>query len=363
MSQVQPANADTIVKKNESSVTTAQKEKNRLKNKARKEKRKLANSAEKKDESTQKDTSGGRSSSKTSKQSKANQSLEKEQNNEISKNVANKSTNRNKDVAKKRKRSAKKKAPKVPERVTYKLTIRRLPPNLKENTFWDVVNTKFPEFKDAIHSHYYVEGYLPQTQYENPVFSRCYVDCIDEDSMMAVGRGIKTLTFTNDTEGSTEKEDGGNSEVFDEKMEVYIPLIEKSFYPKMPQGGVQPFSKNGSIAENPHYKLFAELLKEEGRMEMPKNIFEYAVELEERRKKEIKRQKRARAKAAKLEKLKRENGNKPVEKVANSNDKSLKKTKKKKVKKKAETNEKTKSSNPNEQKPIKFSLKKKPVVN
>ncbi|TID28479.1 hypothetical protein CANINC_002474 [Pichia inconspicua] len=362
MSQERPERSDTSVEKIDKPITDAQKERKRQKNKARREKRRQAKSFDKKDDVNNNDTSDAKPTTPdTRSYTKTTNILENGKKGD-SKSTASNPTNRKKGASKKRKRALKNKTPQVPERVTFKLTVRRLPPNLKEDSFWNVVYTNFPDFKELVHSYYYVNGYLPQTQFENPVFSRCYIDCIDEQSMMIVGRGIKTLTFTNDVEGQTKKDETGNSEVFEEEMEVYVPSIEKSFYQKMPQGDIEPFPENGSITKNPHYKLFVELLKEEGRREMPRNIFDYIIELKQKKKSERRKQKKANAKVANL---KNDKTDKPNEKNPKVNDTALKKTRKKKPKKKVKSDDKQakpNSSSSDERKPIKFTLKKKSVA-
>jgi hypothetical protein len=201
----------------------------------------------------------------------------------------------------------------------HKLTIRKLPPRLSKNSFIKKVFTENPEFKEYICEIYYVNGYYPETQFEQSVPSRCYINCINDESMMMVGRGIKQMSFTNDlinneTENETENENDnenenennnenhtnvdsqiGSPKMYDEEMETYSPIVEKSFYQHMP-GFVIPKDVesevkvdtweffNNKLDDIAIYRRFCELISGEDRKQLPANIFEYEKQFEAKKK-------------------------------------------------------------------------------
>lgn len=240
-----------------------------------------------------------------------------------------------------RKKEAEKKnnTPPVPKLPVFKITVRKLPPKLSKQSFIDQLYSAHPEFKDHITETYYVNGYLPDSQFEQHIPSRCYINCTNDQTMMIVGRGIKGMIFkndnltvnktskseennndtkTNDDDGTgNTKNDNDQSEIYDEDMETYTPIIEKSVYQAMPalnkEDGSINVDKwdffNNKLEDIAIYQRFCEIISDSSRTQLPRDIFEYEREYELKKKEEELKIKNA-SKNNKKKKKKSKNKNK-----------------------------------------------------
>lgn len=95
-----------------------------------------------------------------------------------------------------------------------KLSIRLLPPGLKEDEFLNQMANIYPHHASKIHLHYFVQGSYPLTPFELPIYSRAYV------------------SFRNDTDSSEFYSFVKNKPFQDEKDSI-IPIVEKSVFQKM----------------------------------------------------------------------------------------------------------------------------------
>ena len=189
----------------------------------------------------------------------------------------------------------------------FKITIRKLPPLLKKESFIEQVSRTYPDFNKDVTSIYYVQGYHPEVQFEESVLSRCYINCTNQETMMKVGRAIKGMQFTDD----------------DGDEEIYNPTIEKSFYQEMPD-----FEKiennensdnteistpnipntikidvwdvfNNKLDEVDVYKRFCEIISDENKKQLPSDIFAYAKKCDAAAAKKVQDEATAKKQAAK----------------------------------------------------------------
>lgn len=260
-----------------------------------------------------------------------------------------------------------------PKEPIFKLTVRKLPPNLCQESFINKVVDFFPDFNDLVRNWYYCPGQYPDSQFEQSTLSRCYINCKSKDAMMAIGRAIKELTFVDDDkepavqeEGNTDVQDRpveekeyDNDEIYGEadEREVYKPVIEKSMYQEMPNltkdnsVHVEQWDFfNGKLGEIAIYQRFCEAISEEGRTQLPADIFEYQTQYEKKKLAEKREAKLAAKKQAKkLAKKKKALKLKESEKKVPSEEKEKKKPeagqKKKKKKSKADKNHKEHGDN------------------
>ncbi|CAD1813243.1 hypothetical protein FOB58_004957 [Candida parapsilosis] len=95
-----------------------------------------------------------------------------------------------------------------------KLSLRLLPPGLKEDEFLNQLANIYPHHASKIQLHYFVQGSYPSTPFEVPVYSRAYV------------------TFKNAKDSSEFCSFVKNKPFHDEKDSI-IPIVEKAVFPKM----------------------------------------------------------------------------------------------------------------------------------
>ena len=95
-----------------------------------------------------------------------------------------------------------------------KLSLRLLPPGLKEDEFLNQLANIYPHHASKIQLHYFVQGSYPLTPFEVPVYSRAYV------------------TFKNAKDSSEFCSFVKNKPFHDEKDSI-IPIVEKAVFPKM----------------------------------------------------------------------------------------------------------------------------------
>ena len=95
-----------------------------------------------------------------------------------------------------------------------KLSLRLLPPGLKEDEFLNQLANIYPHHASKIQLHYFVQGSYPLTPFEVPVYSRAYV------------------TFKNAKDSSEFCSFVKNKPFHDEKASI-IPIVEKAVFPKM----------------------------------------------------------------------------------------------------------------------------------
>ena len=189
----------------------------------------------------------------------------------------------------------------------FKITICKLPPQLKKQSFIKQVSQTYPDFDKDVTGIYYVQGYHPEVQFEESVLSRCYINCTNQETMMKVGRAIKGMQFTDD----------------DGDEEIYNPTIEKSFYQEMPD-----FEKiennensdnteistpnipntikidvwdvfNNKLDEVDVYKRFCEIISDENKKQLPSDIFAYAKKCDAAAAKKVQDEATAKKQAAK----------------------------------------------------------------
>jgi hypothetical protein len=229
------------------------------------------------------------------------------------KKLQNASTGTTLENTKKKKQNA------VPNLPVFKLTIRKLPPNLTQAAFVEKVISQFSDFLQHVNALYYVDGHSPEVQYEASTASRCYINCKSEQSMMIVGRTIKGITFIDEVpseSGDGDQKGNSNAELY-EDLETYIPVIEKSFYQELPpltkplvassdeSKGMNPLMEISSelqiddeglvttkLEDVAVYQLFCELLEEEGRTHLPADIFKYKTLHEAKQKAQLKKMKK-----------------------------------------------------------------------
>ena len=229
------------------------------------------------------------------------------------KKLQNASTGTTLENTKKKKQNA---GPNLP---VFKLTIRKLPPNLTKAAFVEKVISQFSDFLQHVNALYYVDGHSPEVQYEASTASRCYINCKSEQSMMIVGRTIKGITFIDEVaseSGDGDQKGNSNAELY-EDLETYIPVIEKSFYQELPpltkplvassdeSKGMNPLMEISSelqiddeglvttkLEDVAVYQLFCELLEEEGRTHLPADIFKYKTLHEAKQKAQLKKMKK-----------------------------------------------------------------------
>lgn len=139
-----------------------------------------------------------------------------------------------------------KKAPKVRLGLlptTHKLVVRNLPPLLTCDAFLDQVFKLDSCDRAALLSHYYVQGEYPENPYLPFVHSRCYLQCVDESALMAFGKAIKEMKFTDNT--------------VQESARVFSPSVEKALFGSMPnEAKVGP--SNGKITDDQFYTHFVD---------------------------------------------------------------------------------------------------------
>lgn len=164
----------------------------------------------------------------------------------------------------------------------HKLIVRKLPPLLTTSSFLDQIYKFNSEIKSSILSCYYVQGEYPANPYLPFVHSRCYIQCLDEQSLISVGKMIKEMKFT---DGNTQE-----VEAKGEEMKVFTPFIEKAIFGQMPpyNGSKVSNPSNNTIEEEPLYKHFTDFCnsaglfeKKEGdnakKVEHPKDILNYVM--------------------------------------------------------------------------------------
>lgn len=95
-----------------------------------------------------------------------------------------------------------------------KLSIRLLPPGLKEDEFLNQMANIYPHHASKIHLHYFVQGSYPLTPFELPIYSRAYV------SFRNVPDSSEFYSFV-------------KNKPFQDEKDSIIPIVEKSVFQKM----------------------------------------------------------------------------------------------------------------------------------
>ncbi|KAI5967366.1 hypothetical protein CANMA_003186 [Candida margitis] len=108
-----------------------------------------------------------------------------------------------------------------------KLSIRLLPPALKEDEFLNQLANIYPHHATKIDQHYFVPGSYPSTPFELPVYSRAYVSFKNSNDSLEFCSFVKNKPFQ------------------DEKDSI-IPIVEKSVFQKMISSESFSDSKRGS---------------------------------------------------------------------------------------------------------------------
>lgn len=136
---------------------------------------------------------------------------------------------------------------------THKLIVRKLPPSLSAASFLDQIYKLHPELSTHILSHYYVQGEYPENPYLPFVNSRCYLECDNEQSLMAIGKTLKVMKL---------KDDNSN-----EDSKSFEPTIEKAIFNAMPPTSISVGAMNKTIGDLPLFKLFQDYCNSTGQFE------------------------------------------------------------------------------------------------
>lgn len=224
---------------------------------------------------------------------------------------------------------------------SHKLIVRSLPPLLTSSSFLGQIYKFDSGVRSLILSCYYVQGEYPANPYIPFVHSRCYIQCIDEPSLISIGKMIKTMKFADDQKLGEEKEE----------LRSFSPSIEKAIFSSTPpltanqvRGNI-----NNTINDDSFYKQFKDYCDSTGyfekketeaskaKVEHPTDIFTYIENTVEKNKNTTKPKKVKQSKKKEPKEPNESKKNPDVKKQSKNVDDKGKATPKRKQKKKVKT--------------------------
>ncbi|ORX57498.1 hypothetical protein DM01DRAFT_322496 [Hesseltinella vesiculosa] len=153
-------------------------------------------------------------------------------------------TQKGADPSKKKKRERRRKKPKTKKELPKtKVIVRRLPPNLPEDVFMNVVQKWIGD--DAVDYKMYIPGKLSTSKSKESTFSRAYFHMKTMDAVIAFHQGFDGHIFM-DSRGNESR-----------------AVVEFAPYQGVPKEPKTPDSRQGTIEEEPDYIKFLENLETE----------------------------------------------------------------------------------------------------
>jgi regulator of nonsense transcripts 3 len=167
-------------------------------------------------------------------------------------------------------KSKRSKRSKLPKNEGFKIVIRLLPPNLKEDALWQKLKltTDLPSNSPVI-SKYFVQGKYSSKPFKTPVYSRAYIQ------------------FKNGTAAERFVQSFRNV-VFEDEKESMVPTFMQSLYPRMPEPETKPKTEpkgedttqdpaKSSLANIPAFKLFMKFYN--GEIDRPEKFLTKSKEI------------------------------------------------------------------------------------